>query len=179
MATEYPNTRKHYWICLVLLLVLIPAAILMHSRGAFIEWIAQASQEPITVERGKSQPYAGGNWRLVDLSPLPGRLPDTNVLLAELEIAIDDPVRIKQALPCSIWLIDKDGRRWEPAFLSEPVVRQMRPDAVGKPHCFNLPEIARAGTVQMFETFLIPHDAEGLALSVSMTGEQPLRLLLE
>lgn len=168
--------RRRYRLSLAALAVILPAAILVHSRGDLVDLLRRTLREPVVVERGAVQDYAGARWRMETLAQLPGTLPETVVILAEFEAAATDAARLREAGPCTVALTDATGRRWEPVFLTEPIVRQARPDAADKPRCGAFD--GAGGTIAMAESFVVPEDAEGLALSVTMSGALPDRLLL-
>lgn len=169
--------RRRYRLSVAALVVVLPAAILVHSRGGLIEWLRAVQREPIIVERGAARDYAGAAWRLTALTRLPGSLPDTIVVLAEFEAAVVDPARLQGGGPCTVALTDASGRRWEPVVLTEAAVRKARPDAADKPRCADFPGAAAGSATTMAESFVVPEGAEGLALSVTMAGALPDRLV--
>lgn len=171
--------RKTYWLSLAALAVVLPAAIVVHSKGELIQTLRETFRSPTGVERGTSQSYAGADWRLTGLTKLPGKLPGTTVVLTEFEAVIQDKVRLVESFPCKIALVDDRGRRWKGSFLIDPVVRKMHPDAAEKPHCGGSADNIRPGdTVRMVESFVIPKDAGGLTLSLALFGGAPDSLLL-
>lgn len=159
------------------LVVVLPAAIVVHSSGDLIDRLRRSLRDLLVVERGDAQDYAGAGWRLTEMTRLPGELPGTVIVLAEFEAAVADAGRLRGAAPCMAMLTDDRGRRWEPPFLPERAVRQARPDAVDKPRCGAFDGAVAGGTLAMAETFAVPEDARGLALSLTMTGALPDRLL--
>lgn len=175
--TAFVDERRHYWLSLAALAVILPAAILVHSRGDLIDRLRLSLRDAVIVERGDVHDYAGANWRLTALERLPGGLPDTVVVLAEFEATVGDPERLRQSPSCTVALTDEQGRRWEPLFLPEPAVRQARPDAADRPRCGAFGEAAAGGTIMMAESFFVPEDAKGLALSVTLAEALPDRLV--
>lgn len=171
-----PGERRRYRLGLAALVVVLPAAILVHSGDGVVDLLRRTLSEPIVVERGAAQDYAGAMWRLGALTLLPGELPDTVVILAEFDASVTDAAHLQEAGPCTVALTDASGRRWEPLFLPEPAVREARPDAADKPRCGAFD--GAGGTITMAESFVVPESAEGLALSVTTAGELPDRLLL-
>ncbi|MEJ5022187.1 hypothetical protein WH297_20950 [Ochrobactrum vermis] len=171
--------RKSFWICLALLAIALPLAIFVHSDGGLLRWIEQKLREPTIVARGEIQTYAGGNWKLVALDKFPGTLPKTNVVLAEIEVAIQDPDRLKQSMPCSLTAMDEQGRNWSTLYLSGRIIKELKPEAADKPQCFNLASENGDGPIHLVESFLVPEDVGELSLSLSMLGEQPERLVLK
>lgn len=169
--------RRQYWISVALLAVAAPLALFLPSRGEWLDWFAAKARQPVTVERGTTQELAGATWRLVDFTPLPGDLPETTVLLAELEVDVTDADRLRKAAPCLMTLTDVKGRRWSSNFLLPYDARNLRPDVAEKKSCLNLIE-AQPGTLQLTGNFIIPEGTEGLALILSMNGEPQQRLLL-
>lgn len=175
MTATAANTgeRRRYWFSIAALAVVLPAAILVHTGDTLWEWLRDV-RNPIAVERGALQRYAGADWRLTGLARLPGSLPDTAVILAEFEATVDDPAQLAEN-PCQVALTDARGRRWEPAFLT--AVRKAKPAAADKPRCGLFEAISPGDTVMMAESFVVPEDAESLALSVSLAKALPAYLL--
>lgn len=169
--------RRRYWLSLAALAVMLPAAILVHSGSRFQEWLSRDMRDPIAVEKGASQPYGGADWRLIDLTRLPGNLPGTTVVVAEFEAIVGDPARLREGASCTVVLTDSQGRRWRPLFLTEPVVRKMKPDAAQKPRCGAFESIDNGGTVMMAESFVVPQGVQGLALAVALAKSLPEYLL--
>lgn len=168
---------RRYWLSLAVLAVMLPAAILVHSGSRLQEWLRRDMREPIAVERGASQSYGGADWRLTDRTRLPGNLPGTAVVVAEFEAVVDDPARLRESAFCMVVLTDMQGRRWRPLFLTEPMVRKMKSEAAEKPHCGVFETVDKGDTVMMAASFVVPEDAEGLALSVGLSGTLPDYLL--
>lgn len=177
MTATAANTgeRRRYWFSIAALAVVLPAAILVHTGDTIREWLRDM-RDPISVESGALQRYAGADWRLTGLARLPGSLPDTAVVLAEFEATVDDPSQLAENR-CQVALTDDRGRRWEPAFLPESAVRKAKPAAADKPHCGLFEEVTPGDTVMMAESFVVPDGAESLALSVSLSGALPAYLL--
>lgn len=168
--------RRRYWLSLAALLVALPAAIAIHSRGAVVDWLRAAMREPIVVERGVAHLYAGADWRLTGLTPLRGVLPDTRIIVAEFEASVDDPARLAGS-PCEVVLTDEQGRRWEPPFTAGSMIREAMPEAADKPRCGFFEDLLPGTTVEMAESFVVPEDARGLALSILIFSAAPDRLL--
>ncbi|MBA8840462.1 hypothetical protein [Ochrobactrum sp. RH2CCR150] len=180
MTVEQTLSEKRYFrISIVLLVLFIPLAVLVHSRGGFIEWAQEKLRQPTIAERGEMPGYAGANWKLVALTSFPGELPQTIMLVAEMELEIDDPERFKQAMPCIIAVTDSQKRSWSPTFLTDQILKKTKPDAAEKQHCLNLIQSAEKGTVEIAETFLVPAGAKDFAVSVAMRGEPHQSLLLK
>ncbi|MHA6686723.1 hypothetical protein [Mesorhizobium sp. A556] len=169
--------RRRYWLSLAALAVMLPAAILVHSGSRFQEWLRRDMRDPIAVEKGASQPYGGADWRLTDMTRLPGNLPGTAVVVAEFEAVVGDPERLRGGASCTVVLTDMQGRRWRPLFLTEPVVRKMKPEAAEKPRCGAFESTGNGDTLMMAESFVVPEGAQGLALSVALTKSLPEYLL--
>jgi hypothetical protein len=172
--------RRGYWLSLAALLVVLPATIAVHSWDSVAAWRSRYDRDPIAVASGATQSYAGAEWQLTSLSRLPGRSPDETVVLAQFEAAVGDA-----ALPadsrCQVVLTDAEGRRWQPVFLGERIVRKMHPEAVDKPRCMTtqFQTLAKGSRAKMAETFIVPDAANGLALNVTMTGALPQYLVLK
>ena len=179
MGERDMGERRSYWLSLAALVVVLPVAILVHSWGSLSQWWASNNRDPIIAERGAAQRYAGAEWRLTGLSVLPGGAADRAVVLAEFEAKIEDPASLLES-PCIVALTDAGGRRWQPRFTSERIVRELRPESAEKPRCGGLAfEGAQAGAVaRMAETFVVPAKVEGLALSVIMPNALPGNLIL-
>ena len=178
MAAIFANERRRYWLSLAALAVVLPAAIVVNSWDSLSEWRRGRLSTPIAVERDAVQAYAGAQWRLVGLTRLPGATPDTTLIVAEFDAAVDDPALL-QAGPCAVALTDDKGRRWLPAFLPGRAVRQGRPSAADKPRCHGLARAEKGKTIAMAETFTVPASASGLALSVSIGGARPAHLVFK
>lgn len=170
--------RRRYWLSLAGLGFALPVAVLVHSWESLEAWRSGSDRDPIAVDRGESQRYAGAEWRLTTLSRLPGGSADEAVVLAEFEARIENPGLLAES-PCAVVLTDAEGRRWLPAFLTRPVVRKMQPEAADKPRCGGLAfqGAGTHGTARMAETFVIPATASGLALSVTLANARPRHLL--
>lgn len=175
--TASAGEGRRYRFSLAALAIVLPVAILVHSRGDLIDRLRLSLRDPVIVERGDAHDYAGANWRLTALERLPGDLPDTVVVLAEFEAAVVDPELLRGAPPCTVVLTDEQGRRWTPLFLPEPALRQARPEAAEKPRCGSFEAAAAGGTVMMAESFSVPVDAQGLALSLTLAQALPDRLV--
>jgi hypothetical protein len=169
--------RRQYWISAALLAVAAPLAVLP-LRAEWLDWFAARTRQPVLVERGATHDLAGATWRLAGLTPLPGELPETKVMLAELEIDVTDADRLRKAAPCFMTLTDAEGRRWSSNFLMPYAARSLRPDLADAKSCLNLIE-AQQGTVQLMGNFIIPDGTKGLAIILSMNGEPQRRLLLK
>ena len=170
------SERRRYWLSIAALVVVLPAAIVVNSWDSLSEWRRSQLSTPIAVKRGATHAYAGAQWRLTGLTRLPGATPDTTLIVAEFDAAVDDPALL-QAGPCTVALTDDKGRRWLPAFLPARAVRQGRPAAADKPRCYGLARAEKGKTIAMAETFTVPESAAGLALSVSIGGARPAYLV--
>ena len=168
------SERRRYWLSIAALVVVLPAAIVVNSWDSLSEW--RQFSTPIAVNRGETHAYAGAQWQLTGLTHLPGATPDTTLIVAEFDAAVDDPALL-QAGPCTVALTDDKGRRWLPAFLPARAVRQGRPAAADKPRCYGLARAEKGKTIAMAETFTVPESAAGLALSVSVGGARPAYLV--
>ncbi|MEO9339782.1 hypothetical protein ABFT80_20360 [Mesorhizobium sp. SB112] len=175
-AIAFSGERRRYWLSLAALIIILPSAILIHSGGNLLEWWRQSTHEPIVVERGAAQNFAGANWRLTALTRLPGGIPGTAVILAEFEATVDDPAQLQSVGICEVGLVDNQDRRWEPLFLTEQVVRRTKPEAADKPRCGSFENTDR-NTVRMAESFVVPEDAKELSLSATFQGTLPKYLL--
>jgi hypothetical protein len=176
MAMTAMSDRRRYWLSLAALVVVLPAAIVVSSWDSVSEWRRSQLSAPIAVERGATQAYAGAQWQLTGLTRLPGATPDTMLVVAEFDAAVDDPALL-QAAPCTIALTDDKGRRWLPVFLPGRAVRQGRPTAADKPRCYALARAEKGKTIAMAETFTVPASAAGLALSLTIGGARPANLV--
>lgn len=168
--------RRAYWASLVLLLVVVPLAVVVNSGGEFVSWLDRRMERPATAARGENGQSGGGQWRLADLRRLPGTLPDTNLILVEMELSIQDAGALRQGLPCRVTLTDGKGRRWTPLFLPGTYLRDSAPQTAGLPQCSMLTADASATSVRVAELYLVPKDAGGFTLSLSLTGEPALLL---
>lgn len=169
--------RKSYWISLVSLLAAVPLAVLVGSRGEFAAWLQRRMESPVTVERDGSVQGTGGSWRLISLRRLPGTLPDTSLMLAEIDLSVEAADVLQQALPCALSLTDGAGRRWDPLPLPGRLLREADPEVADRPQCTTL-TIGEAGDapLRVVELFLVPRQADGFTLSLALTGSPPILL---
>jgi hypothetical protein len=171
--------RRRYWLSLAALAVVLPATVAMHTWGSATEWWSRNNRDPIAVAAGATQSYAGAEWQLTSLSRLPGNRADAVVVLAQFEATVD--TEFEAGNLCQVALTDAEGRRWQPVFLSERIVRKMHPEAVDKPRCSTtqFETLTKGSRAKMAETFIVPDAANGLALNVTMTGALPQYLILK
>lgn len=169
--------RKSYWISLVSLLAAVPLAVLVGSRGEFAAWLQRRMESPVTIERDGSVQGTGGSWRLISLRRLPGTLPDTSLMLAEIDLSVEAADVLQQALPCALSLTDGAGRRWDPLPLPGRLLREADPEVADRPQCTTL-TIGEAGDapLRVVELFLVPRQADGFTLSLALTGSPPILL---
>lgn len=169
--------RKSYWISLVSLLAAVPLAVLVGSRGEFAAWLQRRMESPVTVERDGSVQGTGGSWRLISLRRLPGTLPDTSLMLAEIDLSVEAADVLQQALPCALSLTDGAGRRWDPLPLPGRLLREADLEVADSPQCTTL-TIGEAGDapLRVVELFLVPRQADGFTLSLALTGSPPILL---
>ncbi|MDW9416675.1 hypothetical protein NKZ03_30900 [Sinorhizobium meliloti] len=169
--------RKSYWISLVSLLAAVPLAVLVGSRGEFAAWLQRRMESPVTIERDGSVQGTGGSWRLISLRRLPGTLPDTSLMLAEIDLSVEAADVLQQALPCALSLTDGTGRRWDPLPLPGRLLREADPEVADSPQCTTL-TIGEAGDapLRVVELFLVPRQADGFTLSLALTGSPPILL---
>lgn len=175
-APTSSRERRGYWISLALLLVVVPLAIVVNSDGEFISWLERRMERPSAVARGESGQSGGGRWRLANLRRLPGTLPDTNLILAEVDLSIQDATTLQQGLPCSITLTDGTDRRWAPLFSPGTYLRESAPEAADLPQCSVLTPGTDGTSVRVAELYLVPEDADGFTLSLSLANGPPLLL---
>ncbi|MFQ0812819.1 hypothetical protein AVM02_01310 [Brucella anthropi] len=171
--------RKSFWLCLVLLVITLPIAAFVGSDGALLRWIEQKLQEPVVVPRGNVQAFGGGEWKLVALDRFPGTLPETNIVLAEVEVTIQDADQLKRLLPCFMTATDTEGRRWSPLYVSAQTIGKLKPEAADKPKCYDLSNENGSGPVRLVESFLVPAKAGELSLLLTMLGKRPEHLVLK
>lgn len=176
-ARASSRERKSYWISLVSLLAAVPLAVLVGSRGEFAAWLQRRMESPVTVERDGSVQGTGGSWRLISLRRLPGTLPDTSLMLAEIDLSVEAADVLQQALPCALSLTDGAGRRWDPLPLPGRLLREAAPEVADRPQCTTL-TIGEAGDapLRVVELFLVPRQADGFTLSLALTGSPPILL---
>ena len=170
--TAAAGERRRYWFSLAALAVVLPTALVVHSDGTLFNKLRRSLHDPVIVERGETQSRAGANWRLTGLERLKGELPETVIVLAEFEAAVTDVQHLGNTPSCTVTLTDNQERRWLPLFLTERAVRQARPDAAEKPGCGAFGEAETGRTMLMAESFLVPEDAQGLSLFVTL-GDAP------
>lgn len=180
MGITAPAERRRYWLSLAALVVLLPAAVLLSAWESFMLWRTNHYRVPIPVERQAIQRYAGADWKLSELTRLPGGSPEQSVMLVEFEAVVDDPAMLL-ASPCEVGLTDGEGRIWQNSFLTGSIVRELRPDAVEKSLCgpFAFEGASKGSRVEMAETFIVPAAVENFELSVTVSGALPAHLLLK
>ncbi|WDZ80568.1 hypothetical protein PWG15_22565 (plasmid) [Ensifer adhaerens] len=169
-----------FWICLLALVVALPLAFAVRAWENLREghWLATHKEE-IVVEGGVGQAFAGGQWKLLDMRRLP-HTDDARVVLAELEVSPTDPAVLSQGA-CRVRLIDGKGRRFEPVTLTEPVVREMYPEAAERPRC-GITALAGAqngAAVRMAESFIVPSEARDLSLRIEFPGASDETLIFK
>lgn len=180
MGDVAPRERRHYWLSLAGLVVILPATVLVSSWDSLMQWRANHYRIQIPVEGQAVQRYAGADWKLSELTRLPGGMPEESVMLVEFEAVVDDPAILSKS-PCEVALTDERGRIWKPVFLTEPIVRELHPEAAEKPRCSNFAfeGSSKGSRITMAETFTVPTAAENLALSVTVVGALPDYMLLK
>ncbi len=171
--------RKSFWICFALLIIALPLAVFVRSDGGLLRWIEQKLQEPVIVPRGDVQAYGGGNWKLVALDRFPGTLPETNIVLAEIEVTVQDAEQLKQMIPCFMTVTDTEDRRWSTLYVSNQTIQKLKPEAADKPKCYDLANENGSAPVRFVECFLVPADAGELSLLLTMLGKNPVLLVLK
>lgn len=178
MTTGLSTEKRQYWLSLAALAVVLPATVALHSWESVAEWRKRHHGDPIAVAAGATQNYAGAEWQLTSLARMPGNRADAVVVLAQFEVTVD--TEFPAGNFCQVALTDADGRRWQPVFLSERIVRQTHPEAVEKPRCSTtrFETLTKGSRVKMAETFIVPDAAKDLALDVTMTGALPQYLVL-
>lgn len=177
--TTSSGERKPFWICVALLIIALPLATFVGSDGGLLRWIEQTLQEPMVVPRGNVQAYGGGNWKLVVLDRFPGTLPETNIVLAEVEVTIQDADQLKRLIPCFMTVTDTEDRRWSTLYVSTQTIRKLKPEAADKLKCYDLANENGSGPVRLVESFLVPANAGELSLLLTMLGKQPEHLVLK
>lgn len=175
-AATGTGEKRRYWLSLAALVVVLPAAVLVNSWDSLSEWRRSHMRTPIVVERGAAERYAGAQWQLTGLTRLPAGPSGATVIVAEFEATVDDPALLQNS-PCAVVLTDDKGRRWQPAFVPGRMVRQGRPAAADKPRCSGLAKGEKGKTIAMAETFTVPEEAAGLALSLTIGAARPAHLV--
>lgn len=168
-----PPFRRGYWASLAALAAALPAALAAHVWGDFQDWRALGGREPIPAQVGQPVDYAGARWTVTHIARLPAD-ERRAVVLAEFQSEMPNPGALA-GVPCEVTLSDGEGRKWQPAFLSDPVVRQRYPEAVDKPLCGG-PTFAAAAPgkpAAMAATFSIPASAGQLTLSIALQPALP------
>lgn len=171
--------RGRFLLSLAALVIVLPTAILLHTKGNVIDLLVASEGKPTIVTREQSVPYASAEWRFTGLTRLPGDIPGSTFILAEFEATPLDASVLELAGPCTVTLQDDRGRRWEPLFLTEDNVREARPDAVEKPRCDGVAQGEDGHAIDMAEVFLLPTDASGLTLGVTLAGAAPDTLVFK
>ncbi len=168
--------RRGYWASLASLFLVVPLAIVVNSGGKVLSWLGESMERPMPIAHGGSGTSGGSRWQLAALRRLPGPLPDTNLILAEIKLTVQDAGTLRQALPCNVTLSDSRGRRWAPLFLPGTYLRETAPEAADLPQCSLLTAGANGASVRVAELYLVPQDAGGFILSLGLTGQPALLL---
>lgn len=178
-AAGLGTERRRYWVCVAALALILPVTIAVQAWESVVTWRTENFRDPLRVERGNAQSYAGAAWRLTDMARLSGGSPERMVVVAEFEATVEDVAGFAQN-PCQVALVDGVGRAWRPNFIPDRILRQMRPESLGKPRCGGpaFDGASKGATVKMAETFTVPADAEGLELSLTLLTARPQYLLL-
>lgn len=181
LAPMTSRERRTRWWCIGTLVLVLPAAVLVHSYEGALEWRKTLELEPVIAPRGGKASYAGAEWRLSGVYKLavPGKPAAT--VLAEIEATITDPAVFAAGGPCEVTLTDAEGRRWKPLFLAPRALREARPQVSDMPSCnVAFSNAPKAGDrIAMAETFTIPAELDSLDIVIAVMGERPAYLRLE
>ena len=156
------------------LLVAVPLATVANSWDSLRDWRTDTVRTPVVVGKRDTAAYAGAQWRLTGLTRLKDGTAGSQVV-AEFEAAVDDPAMLQHGT-CIVALTDDKGRRWLPTFLQSRALRKAMP-AVDKPRCASLYRAEKGQTAMLAETFNVPDDIEGVALTVTVTSALPETLV--
>lgn len=180
MTPSAPTTsRRSFWCCLFLLVLALPLAAFVQSKGEIVGWIRATILATKPLPYGSSALYAQAHFTLSGLESFDGPLPKTKRVAAKLDITIEDVAAFKAAMPCEISLHDAQNRRFKPLSPAENDLRKRKPEWAEKPNCNSLIGEERAGhTIAVVETYLVPDDAKIMSIDISMAGIKPLRLVL-
>lgn len=169
--------RRAYWLCLLALIVALPAAAIVHTRGGVIDLVRQSMREPTEVARGATQEYGGGTWKMTGLERLPGDLPGTMAVLVRFEVKVNDAGQIAESA-CEAVLTDKAGRSWKPVFQLPRAAREAMSKMPETARCGGFAEAKQGATLALAEAFVAPSDAQDLSLLVSLNNALPDSLRL-
>lgn len=167
VADSRPDRRIRR-LSLAGLVIVLPLAIVLHSGGGVLDWLARRMASPVAVERGEEQAYGGARWRLTELTRMQG----TVLAVVQFEAVVDDPALLTSGGYCLVRLMDASGRRWLPQFRTEFKVREARPELAEKQRCMSFEGVSRGQTVGMAEVYMIPESAVDLTLSLNL-AEMP------
>ena len=180
MTTLAPTTsRRNFWCCLFLLVLALPLAVFVQSKGEIVGWVKATLLEIKPLPPGSSALYAQARFRSSGLESFDGPLPKTKLVAAKLDITLEDVAAFKAAMPCEISLLDAQHRRFKPLSPIDGDLRKRKPEWAEKPDCNSLIGEERAGhRIEVVETYLVPDDAKIMSIYISMAGIKPQRLVL-
>lgn len=179
--------RPRLW-SLVALAVLIPLGLAVASWRDVKDLFASEEMRPVAVPAGAATPYAGAAFRLVNFKIVTGekgdprlKTPDDRaVALVRLEAVTEREVGETEWLACTLDLVDAEGRRWKPLFLSlaRDIEKLIAPDQEAKGCSFaSLAPKPKGARVLIQETFIVPRDALAtLTPSFSVMSARPQAL---
>lgn len=141
------------------------------------------------VQSGASMTYAGGDWRLDGFKVVTGGDPrltmpeDRALVILRLGVALHQDVGELWQM-CRISLVDAEGRRWLPLFLTLPgeIERLIEPGGLSAPSCGSvaLSKPKASSQVTIEEKFLVPRSALTTLIPVASTaGARPRYLRFE
>lgn len=180
MTQMAPTTaRRTFWCCLFLLVLALPLAVVVQSKGEIVGWVKAAMLETKPLPHGSSELYAQARFTPSGLVSFDGPLPKTKLVAAKLDIILADVAAFKAAMPCEISLLDAQHRRFKPLSPADGDLRKRKPEWAEKPNCNSLIGEERAGhTIEVVETYLVADDAKIMSIDISMAGVKPQRLVL-
>ena len=178
-SLKQPTASRVFGLSLVALLVAVPAAIYVQTYDSLDAWLAENARTPIAVQPGAAIAYGGATWTFTRFSRLDGGTAERAVVLTEFDAVPGDPASLASAL-CQVILTDELGRRWKPVFLHDPAVKRLHPEAAETPACSGpaFAEVPENGTARFAASFVVPSNAERLALSLGLSTAASTNLIV-
>ncbi|SDR62569.1 hypothetical protein SAMN05444161_0523 [Rhizobiales bacterium GAS191] len=183
MISPVPAEKRARRLCLAAVFLLLPLTFAVESHGSLASLLLARELVAEDVPSGKAAPYAGGEWRLDTFKVVTGGDPrlvmpqDRALVVARLRVEVLQEVAELWQM-CRFSLVDAEGRRWLPLFLTLPgdIERLIEPDGHSAPSCGSvvLSKPSPGSQVTIEEKFLVPRAALAtMTPVVSTAGARP------